>query len=491
MDINKADRVTLKSYFRKNLVPTESNFADLIDGLLNQKDDGIVKLPGDPLCVAMAGDPDGPQKLLNFYVGFGDDNPAWTLQLNPRSDSNKPKTAKAGFSISDGQGVSRLFIDPGTGNIGIGTITPDAALDIANLVRVGLDEGGSGPKSISFARDAGDEINAGKITYKGGFGDALNLIGAGATGAPRKIKLYDNVEVIGTIQVNGSATLNAVTLGGFTSANADEWPKVVWYRDTAASWDEGLIKHSAARGLFNRSGFGIHMHSSREWGIWSTGWDALFGVEGGSGNTVIKGGLKIGGAMTPSAGSTETNGIMFPKDPGGGGSDAAWIRYYPRTGEACTLEIGISNDFNDHIALMPAGNVGIGTNNPGAKLYVEGSMKSPMWNVIQVFNSKQGGLPVKSNEFATGGGTLLIIASGSGWSAVAGNIGMNIQLDGTTIGAARSFTNEINSHKVFSCNPLVRGNIAAGSHTIALVAIAGTITDLNDWFNVTVLELPF
>jgi hypothetical protein len=76
------------------------------------------------------------------------------------------------------------------------------------------------------------------------------------------------------------------------------------------------------------------------------------------------------GAIMPSAGNSETAGIMFPKNVFGGGGDAAWIRYYARTGEACTLEIGISNDGDDHIALMPSGNVGIGTANPEALLHV-------------------------------------------------------------------------------------------------------------------------
>ena len=90
---------------------------------------------------------------------------------------------------------------------------------------------------------------------------------------------------------------------------------------------------------------------------------------------------------------------------------------------------------------------------------------------------------------ATGGGSLLIIASGSGWGS--GNIGMNIQLDTNVIGMARSFTNEGGSHKAFTCNPLVPRNVAAGSHTITLTALAGTSSDGNDWFNVTVLEFPF
>lgn len=109
-----------------------------------------------------------------------------------------------------------------------------------------------------------------------------------------------------------------------------------------------------------------------------------------------------GGAIMPAAGNSEAAGLMFPKDPGGGTGDAAWIRYYARrisrpdlvaTGtvlqrdvatvagsavavslvsEATTLEIGVSNEPSDHIALMPSGGVGIGTNVPTEKLDVRG-----------------------------------------------------------------------------------------------------------------------
>jgi hypothetical protein len=84
----------------------------------------------------------------------------------------------------------------------------------------------------------------------------------------------------------------------------------------------------------------------------------------------VNGSLEVTGRLTPSAGNGEGAGILFPPDPAGGSGDRAWLRYYPRQGEAMTLEMGTSNDGDDHIALMPSGNVGVGTNNPGAKLHV-------------------------------------------------------------------------------------------------------------------------
>lgn len=89
----------------------------------------------------------------------------------------------------------------------------------------------------------------------------------------------------------------------------------------------------------------------------------------------IDGNLQIAGSIIPSAGNNEedkTKGIIFPNNIGSGSGDSAWIRYYARDGEKCTLEIGASNDSDDHIALIPSGNVGIGINNPTSKLHVSG-----------------------------------------------------------------------------------------------------------------------
>jgi hypothetical protein len=82
----------------------------------------------------------------------------------------------------------------------------------------------------------------------------------------------------------------------------------------------------------------------------------------------------MGGAIMPEVGDRDSAGILFPKDPAGGSGDKAYIRYYARSGEAMTLKIGIENEADDHIALMPSGNVGIGTDNPDQKLTVQGSL---------------------------------------------------------------------------------------------------------------------
>jgi hypothetical protein len=92
----------------------------------------------------------------------------------------------------------------------------------------------------------------------------------------------------------------------------------------------------------------------------------------------------VGGAIMPTAGNTSSDGILFPPNPGGGGSDSAWIRYYARTGEDTTLEIGTSDNPADNIALMPnlgSGQVLIGattTRSSESKLELRGPASTPL-----------------------------------------------------------------------------------------------------------------
>ena len=142
-------RADLKTFFAKNAIPTESNFADLIDGMLNQQDDGIAKLPNDALMIVAAGDATSQKKAIHFYAAAADTDPSWTLSLNPRQNPADAATAKLGFSISDGAGNSRLFVERTTGRIGVGTVGPlQAALHIdrgaTNDVALMLSSSGSG-----------------------------------------------------------------------------------------------------------------------------------------------------------------------------------------------------------------------------------------------------------------------------------------------------------------------------------------------------------
>ena len=59
----KTSRTTLKTYFKKNAIPKESDFAELIDAAINQGDDGIAK----PMR------PDGQPKVEHERVALGEE----------------------------------------------------------------------------------------------------------------------------------------------------------------------------------------------------------------------------------------------------------------------------------------------------------------------------------------------------------------------------------------------------------------------------------
>ena len=298
MKIDKTGRDTLKSYFVKNAVPTASNFEDLVNAGLNQRDDGIAKPVGEPLSVQADGDDASQKKLLNLYRNFNDAKPAWTLALSPRSDPRNALTGRAGFGITDGDGLPRLFIDQTSGNLGVGTVTPGVRLQVQGGVRLQSDGGAPTDPESRLAGGGGLQIK----------------------GAVPQIDFID------------------------TEPGQRHWA--------------------------------LHVNGGRLYFIREP-WNANDLVLAGDGNVGMgcadpRARLEVrDGAIMPSFGNSADRGLMFPSDAAGGGGDRAWLRYYARSGESCTLELGVANDADDHIALMPAGGVGIGTNNPVGKLHVQ------------------------------------------------------------------------------------------------------------------------
>jgi hypothetical protein len=215
-------------------------------------------------------------------------------------------------------------------------------------------------------------------------------------------------------------------------------------------------------------------------------WGLCFAIDGNSGNASF--------ATTPTTARITVNGVVpahgllnfFATDADisyDGGSDKLfWIK---ALNNAATAFFG--------------GNIGIGTPNPTALLDIanvtkfgaDGSISTPRWNVSQPINNAIGGLPI-NGPFTSGGGSLLLFVSGSGFSNVAAQaIGLQILIDGIFHGIAQVFTNEAASHRSFVANATLVKSIPPGAHTLTLAAMPNTTTDFNDFFSVTILELPF
>lgn len=116
-----------------------------------------------------------------------------------------------------------------------------------------------------------------------------------------------------------------------------------------------------------------------------------------------------------------------------------------------------------------------------------------MSNVFQPISNWQGPLPIDGDVFTPQGKTFFLFASGSGWAREQGLIGMDVYVNDVYAGTCQVVTNEVNSHKAFIPICVALSGLQTGQPaTVRLQPIEGgitTITDVNDSFNVTVVEM--
>lgn len=214
IDQNKKPRSNLKAYFAKNAIPTEEQFAQLIDSGINQRDDGIVKSASDPLSIEAAGDAVSLKRAINFYDSFADADPAWTISLRPRVKPADAGTQHPGWSVGDAAGNSRLFIDLATGNVGIGTVTPAERLEVTGRVRASMANIGpwpANPPAYSFFGSSGldqaDQRNYALLQANDSGATFLNSpsqIYVRINNGDRMTVANDGVTVTGSVKIAGS-----------------------------------------------------------------------------------------------------------------------------------------------------------------------------------------------------------------------------------------------------------------------------------------------
>jgi len=142
--MSQKSRVILKTKFEAGRLPTEKDFGDVLDSTVNKTDDQIFVrsiddgdqparyigigsvTPESPVSIRNRS---GNDQLLGLENNFGEEE--WRVEINPGKENKGINIQQTGHQNAD----SNLFIQRG-GNIGIGTKTPEARLDVNGSIHV-------------------------------------------------------------------------------------------------------------------------------------------------------------------------------------------------------------------------------------------------------------------------------------------------------------------------------------------------------------------
>lgn len=100
-----------------------------------------------------------------------------------------------------------------------------------------------------------------------------------------------------------------------------------------------------------------------------------------------------------------------------------------------------------------------------------------------------GPLPVKASfESPTNGGVVFVLTATARTQSAAILTGVSLSLDGNNIGTAMCWANQNDNHIAMRSTFIPFSGLTIGEHTIEIDnAYNGTITDVNDYFQVTML----
>ena len=295
----------------------------------------------------------GSNKVLyamsNGNVGIGTNDPATLLDVRGGNESavtvgttsqiygrlyGSPTLTFVGayngadlsFSTSSSTSYSSKMIIKNGGNVGIGTATPAYKLEVEGDIKVGelgtlwfSDVAGSVEKivgteggleiyadvDVNFFEsdtnvrkftvdvnngqlDLGDNLDTTTAQVHFDYHDTSyingSLFGLGTTSPAA------NLQVEYGTGSNASATIR---IGTANDLNIDRVYSLGWGDPSVTNM--GMGPYSTTRGIFgSRHGLGIHVNPNDEFSVRSSGWEKLFGVEGGTGRGHFKGNVGIG-----------------------------------------------------------------------------------------------------------------------------------------------------------------------------------------------------
>jgi hypothetical protein len=116
--LNKT-RQEIKANFLRDVIPTDSGFSDLLNGHLNQAEDGVIKPPDQALSIVRK---NPTQPVVRFFGDSMHADFSWQIRLTEQ--------AKPTLWISSKDGQASLSIDHATGNLGLGGTTTAARITV-------------------------------------------------------------------------------------------------------------------------------------------------------------------------------------------------------------------------------------------------------------------------------------------------------------------------------------------------------------------------
>ena len=314
---------------------------------------------------------DAPTLLRAQYLGVRVDDGA---ELAPRT-----KLASVPFALVAGALQSGTVVD-------LGAVAIDGSPVINNLGQwVGDPAGLQGPQGPPGARGPQGPLgNPGPQGVAGDDGPAGPRGAQGVAGGDGSPDTPPQV-LAKIVQVDGPGSgLNADVLDGLNS-NAflrRDLPFGSLADMTSQLWVRGNHARIGNRGF--ETGLQFLNFGTKHAGVRFDGASTLLVEDASSGGgpgdwhsnaaldfEVRRGALRVGGpglfngnitttsgVIQPTAGNA-ANGIIWPANPGGGGGDLAWMRYFAEAGENAALEIGVGNDADDNLRLAATGGVDV------------------------------------------------------------------------------------------------------------------------------------
>ena len=292
--------------------------------------------------------------------------------------------------------------------------------------------------------------------------DPSGNVGIGKTNPLYKLDIFgnngqDNVKMDGNLILSTDGSSNYIKCGGIMSNQNGTLTNFTSIANNAGlcfvnSGSLSLISNSAERMRIDNNGnvgIGTTSISSRLHIAETTGTQA-----GANTGTIILDHNNNGGASSITFRSTVNRG-----------SDYAYIQYQDASSvgagdESARLIIGTQNNADDHVLLMPSGNVGINNTGPSYKLDVNGTFRATAGSKLTIQSGQDGG---------TGRGIMMWNDTDTNWGIYMGQSGGSRSLSGRTACSGLNFTQHAVRFRVG--NSTTQGFIFENSSESCLLSI--------------------